>query len=79
MKVLEKPKQVEGKNVCQKFNHYFPIFIRQRKNFIKAFILKNDLGISDLTPIQNDNTENKEISEISEMMKGKMKMVTFIM
>lgn len=57
-------------DVCQKFNHYFPIFIRQRENFIKAFILKNDLGISDLTPMQNDNTENKEISEISEMMKG---------
>ena len=57
-------------DVCQKFNHYFPTFVRQRENFIKAFILKNDLGISDLTPIQNDNTENKEISEISEMMKG---------
>lgn len=57
-------------DICQKFNHYFPIFVRQRENFIKAFILKNDLGISDLTPTQNDNTENKEISEISEMMKG---------
>lgn len=57
-------------DVCQKFNHYFPTFVRQRENFIKAFILKNDLGISDLTPIQDDNTENKEISEISEMMKG---------
>lgn len=34
-------------DVCEKFNHYYPEFHRQREAFIKAFILANDLGIVD--------------------------------
>lgn len=57
-------------DICEKFNHYYPIFHRQRESFVKAFILKNDLGITDLTPNQIEEAEAEEIAEISDMMKG---------
>ena len=34
-------------DVCQKFNHYYIEFVKQREAFIKAFIIKNNLGIVD--------------------------------
>lgn len=42
-------------DVCQKFNHYYPEFIKQREAFIKAFIIKNNLGI-----IEGENNTHKE-------------------
>lgn len=33
--------------VCQKFNYYYAEYIKQRESFLKAFILKNNLGIHD--------------------------------
>jgi len=37
---------------------------------VKAFILKNDLGIVDLTTNQFEEAESAEIAEISDMMNG---------
>ena len=52
--------------VCEKFNHYYPEFHKQREAFIKAFIIKNDLGIIDSG--QNDEDEN--LSIINNMLKS---------
>ena len=55
--------------VCEKFNHYYPIFNRQRENFVKAFILKNDLGIAESTN-SVENTEDEGLAEISDFFKN---------
>ena len=34
-------------DVCEKFHHYFPLFYKQKDAFVKAFIIKNNLGIID--------------------------------
>lgn len=50
-------------DVCQKFNHYFPEFHKQREAFVKAFIIKNDLGI-----VEGDSDiELDEIKHIKDM------------
>lgn len=33
-------------NVLEKFNHYYPEYIKQKESFLLAFILKNNLGVS---------------------------------
>ena len=53
---------VEYIEVCEKFNHYYPEFHRQREGFIKAFILKNDLGIVDSKSGEEDDSDS--ISDI---------------
>ena len=54
--------------VCEKFNHYYPIFNRQRESFVKAFILKNDLGITEY-PNAIENIEDEQLGEISDFFK----------
>lgn len=56
-------------DVCEKFNFYFPIFVNQRENFVKAFIIKNNLGIRD-NNTDTSNISDKDFSEISKMAKG---------
>ena len=53
-------------DVCEKFNHYYPDFYRQREAFIKAFILKNDLGIVDGDG--DDDIEQEMVSNINNLM-----------
>lgn len=51
--------------VCEKFNHYYPEFHRQREAFVKAFILKNDLGIVDSqSGEENDSDSVSDIANI---------------
>jgi hypothetical protein len=45
-------------DICEKFNHYFPEFHRQREAFTKAFIIKNDLGIIDGESSDDDDSVN---------------------
>jgi hypothetical protein len=52
--------------VCEKFNHYYPEFYKQREAFIKAFIIKNDLGIID----SGQNNEVEDLSMINSMLKS---------
>jgi|694.fasta_scaffold113211_6 hypothetical protein len=52
--------------VCEKFNHYYPEFYKQREAFIKAFIIKNDLGIID----SGQNNEVEDLSMINNMLKS---------
>ena len=35
-------------DVCEKFNHYYPEYHKQKECFLKAFIITNDLGIIDV-------------------------------
>lgn len=49
--------------VCEKFNHYYPEFYKQREAFIKAFIIKNDLGID-----KTIDSEDNSASDVLDMM-----------
>jgi hypothetical protein len=31
--------------VCEKFNHYYPLYINKKDNLIKSFLIENNLGI----------------------------------
>ena len=58
-------------DVCEKFNHYYPLYNsqvqkhdKQREALLKAFLIKNNLGI-----VSSDNDEEAEdVSDIKEMM-----------
>lgn len=56
-------------DVCEKFNFYFPIFDNQRKNFVKAFIIKNNLGITEKEHTDTEKISDKDFFEISKMAK----------
>lgn len=49
-------------DVCEKFNHYYPEYYRQKQLFLKAFILKNEIGI-----VESENEEQEE-SEIEDLV-----------
>lgn len=51
-------------SVCEKFNHYYPEFVKQREVFVKAFILANNLGIVDGESDVNDG----DVNEIKKML-----------
>lgn len=51
-------------NVCEKFNHYYPEFVKQREVFVKAFIVANNLGIIDG---ESDVSEDV-VNEIKDML-----------
>jgi uncharacterized membrane protein YcgQ (UPF0703/DUF1980 family) len=53
-------------DVCEKFNHYFPEFHKQREAFVKAFIIKNNLGIENTV----SDEEEESVSDILDMMNG---------
>ncbi len=60
-------------DVCEKFNHYYPIYEiqvkkhdKQRGALLKAFLIKNNLGISS----SEEEEEADDICEIKEMMSG---------
>lgn len=48
-------------DVCEKFNHYYPEYYRQKQLFLKAFILKNEIGIVES---ENDEQEESEIEDL---------------
>jgi len=57
--------------VCEKFNHYYPMFVNQRDNFIKAFLLANDLGIIDADDKDVSDFDINGIAEVSKIVKSK--------
>ena len=48
-------------DVCEKFNHYYPDYHSQKENFLKAFIIKNELGIEDTIDSEEDSDSILEI------------------
>lgn len=59
-------------DVCEKFNHYYPEYYRQKESLIKAFIIKNDLGIDG---IEDDDVtiSEDEINGINEIINSIVK------
>ena len=60
-------------DVCEKFNHYYPEFYSQIENhnkkkdsLLKAFLIKNNLGITDA--VKNEELPEENIDGIKEMM-----------
>lgn len=45
-------------DVCEKFNHYYTEYYKQKENFLKAFIIKNDLGIVDSNVVSDIDIES---------------------
>ena len=55
--------------ICNKFNYYYPEYYKQRESFLKAFILKNNLGIQDCQESEDSNyLRKKGIVDILDMM-----------
>jgi hypothetical protein len=48
-------------DVCEKFNHYYPEYYKQKQLLLKAFILKNEIGI---VQSENDEQEDTEIEDL---------------
>lgn len=55
-------------DVCEKFNHYFPEFHKQRDFFVKAFILSNDLGI--VEDVFGEDEIESSLNSIMSIMKN---------
>lgn len=56
----------EYDKVVEKFNHYYPEFISQKQSFIKAFLIKNNLGLNSKSEEEEINEE--ELQEVRNMM-----------
>lgn len=59
-------------DVCEKFNHYYPEYYKQKECFLKAFIIKNDLGIVDSEDV-NDTDIDSIIDVIDFVQENKHK------
>jgi hypothetical protein len=59
-------------DVCEKFNHYYPEYYRQKESLIKAFIIKNDLGINGVEDDEMIMSED-EINGINEIINSIVK------
>jgi hypothetical protein len=62
-------------DVCEKFNHYYPDYFSQKDAFLKAYIIKNELGVCDEDMIEDseDNDIDKIISNSKKITKNKYK------
>jgi len=61
---------VEYIEVCEKFNHYYPEFYKQKELLLKAFIIKNDLGIIDEESVSQNNQCYHDIHELAQATRG---------
>jgi hypothetical protein len=59
-------------DVCEKFRHYYPEYYRQKEFLIKAFIIKNDLGINGVEDDEMIISED-EINGINEIINSIVK------
>jgi hypothetical protein len=57
-------------DVCEKFNHYYPLYHRQKDALINAFIIKNNLGIVD-SDIDVSSIDIDSIKEIIDSVDSK--------
>ena len=59
-------------DICEKFNHYYPEYYKQKESLIKAFIIKNDLGIDGIEDDEVTISED-EINGINEIINSIVK------
>ena len=54
-------------DVCEKFNHYYPEYYKQKQLLLKAFIIKNNIGISESN---RDEDFRDYFDDIQELLKA---------
>ena len=60
-------------DICEKFNHYYPEYYRQKESLIKAFIIKNDLGIDGIEDDDEVTISEDEINGINKIINSIVK------